>query len=764
MQNPKPIKKLFNLRILLLIVTMLTLLLLALFPWKTAKYMEQQDANLLREQFSSRLKTQYHQVLRQSKNNNDNILLLAQAMKEKGMRQTSRDLLEQKINVATLTPQQSKQYDLILLHNYISAYHASYDLIRDTSILKFKVRKQLQQLEKHNQLTNSELQTLAEISADFGLLPLAVKHYYQLANNKGSYQSQWYAEAGRWANQSAHYASAANAFKLAGNSLPQNTIYNKYTNNWLIASIKANQREKIKPFLQKIKQQAPKSLKKIEAFANISHQAGFYDISSQLFHYLAQHDTVAQKQRWYEKASYWSAKAEHYDTAARYLVNAEEITNNANEKWVIKQRLIDIYIKGGKPKLALSILLPLLKTTPKNYTLSHKAIHLALSTKNIEFARYLNKNHLKNSKNSLNALNNQVKIEIEDEKYAQAIYYIKKIIKITPNSIKPRLQWAQLEAHEGNYQLALELWQWVYSMSNKSEHLEKVIQLAQLNIKKSGLKTLQKISLQQDLPKQAIYDVFFHLVNSDQKKSAEQFLSHYLDTHNSERDLLETLAKWYSGNKHYTKSLKTWNKIEKYFGKTRRTGLNKFELLWSLKHKRQAHQLWVENKKKWNKHVNSRQLSIMAEIAWHYQHKEAALYYYNRLTNEHYKHALKDRVLQYTRIAILNKKLGRERTALSAYRKGFIKTRRTELLIKGLQLSFDLNDRYNFERLTKLAKKHKRLFRSKSRYWLLQAAHAQQHEQYNTALKHYKTVLSLRPKSSEARSAVKAIKQHLSSI
>jgi tetratricopeptide (TPR) repeat protein len=153
----------------------------------------------------------------------------------------------------------------------------------------------------------------------------------------------------------------------------------------------------------------------------------------------------------------------------------------------------------------------------------------------------------------------------------------------------------------------------------------------------------------------------------------------------------------------------------------------------------------------------------MAEIAWQYKRTKIALSYYNKLLKRRYKRSVKEYELQYMRVAILNEKLGRSSLALSTYRQGFIKTHRPDLLINGLQLSFDRHDMRNFSRLTTLAKKYKRQFRSKSRYWLLQAAYAQRNKDYRTALSYYKTVLSLRPKSREARSGIKAIRKYLRS-
>jgi predicted Zn-dependent protease len=761
MQQSNTQKKLFNLPILLLIITILLLLLFALFPWTTAQYMDQQTPDLLREQFSSSLKTKYYQILKDSVTDKKNILEVASSLRKKGLWQASTHLLTKKLVFLKLNEVQKRQYNLMLLANSIDAYHKASGLTQDNRQVLFKVRQQLQKLEHYNDFSQTELQTIAKTSADFGLLPLSVTFYYRLANQSAIDRSQWFSEAGKWANQSGDYSEAAKAFKLAGESLNPTANFNQYTEKWLTAMIKSNQFGEIKSFFSKIKNNIPTSLKAVEKLANIAIQAGFYHTSSYLFTYLALHDQISQKQRWYEKASYWSFKAENYHHAAKHLIKAEQITNSDKDRWAIQQRLIDIYVKGKKPEQALTVILPMLKKTPENRELADKAIQIALENKKISIAREFNQAYLKNNPHSLNALNNQIEIEMLDKKYVTAIHYIKRVINIMPNAIKPRQQWAQLEEHEGNYQLALELWQWIYKISKQPKHLQKMIQLAQGNIKKEGLETLQQIALQQELPRQAVYDVFFHLVNSEKKKSGEQFLKHYLDTHQTDKKLLETLAQWYAGENRYKKSLRTWQQMEKKFGSNNTSTLNRFELHWLLRHKRKAHQLWLKNKQQWMKKTNSKQLSMMADVAWQYQHKKIALFYYKKLINKKYKRSSKEWALQYSRIAILHEKLGHHKTALSTYRKGFIKTLKKDLLINGLQLSFGRYDKKNFKRLTALAKKHKRKFRSNSRYWLLQAASAQRDKHYKTALRYYRKVLLLRPRSREARRAVRSIKKHL---
>ena len=750
-------KKLFNLPILLLITAALLFLLFALFPWKTAEYLNLQGANSLKEQFSSRLKTEYFQMLNSSENTPNEVLTFAQSLKDNGLWENSILLLNKKIDISQINQQQQQKYALILLYNYIDAYHLS-DNKDSQSIYTNNIRKQLQTLENHKQFSNSELQTLAEFSSDFSLLPLASRFYYRLADKNMTHRSEWLSEAGRAFNHTENYTDASKAFKLASDSSKKETLYNKFTYDWLTALIKSDQLDRVKEFLTTIEYQLPDSPKIIEELTSICIQAGLPAKASNLFAYLAKND-LADQQRWYEKASYWASNAGNYDDATNYLTHAEKITLQDNDKWYIKQRQIDIYVKAEMPEQALELILPLIDSNPKNLKLINKAVNISLRNENLETASQLNKMYLEQDSNSLNALNRQADIEVSSKQYKQAINYLKRVIRITPDELKPRERWAHLEEQEGNHKVATDLWQWIYKYSNSNEHLQKVISIAQANINGDGLEILQKIALEEGLPKQATYDVFFQLIKENKKKLGEQFLLEYLTTHKPDRSLLKTLAKWYSGEKHYTKSLKTWLRLEQSYGVTRTTSLNKFELFWLLKKKRKAHKIWLKNKSYWNKKANRRQLAIMAEVAWKYKHHRQALSYYKRLIKKRYKRSLRERTFQYMRVALLQKKLGQPKAALSTFRKGFIRTSSPDLLINGLQLSFDRHDKHSFKTLTALTKTRRSRVKSRARYWLLQAAYAQRNKSYKTALRYYKRVLSLSPRSREARVGIRAIKK-----
>lgn len=761
MNSPNSPQQLFNVPLLLLITAALLALFFALFPWKTANYLEREDSLVLKEQFSSRLKTEYHQMLKNDSKNNHAVLALADTLGDKGLEEASIKLLEKKINQGTLNTAQQLQLDLILLKVKMNLYHKSSGLVKDNTIEKNAVKDQLQIVATYQNLSPAQMQSLAEASADFDLFPQAVSVYYQLADNNTTHRAEWLYEAGKWANQTRDYNEAANAFKLASESL-HSTTYTKYSDDWLNAAVNAQQHDQVSDFLKTLIQDIPNDPLIVEKLANISAQAGYPKIASKLFNHLSQHDETGQ-QRWLEKAAHWAKEGEDYQNATQLLTSANTYASTKKEKWVIQQKRIETHNKAKEYAEALAVILPLIESNPNNFRLSGEAVDIAIKAKNISIANRLNNINLENFPNSLDVLNRQVEIETLKEDYKTATNYLKRAIRISPKDIHLREKWAYLAEKQGDNQLATNIWQWVYKYTHDEKHLKKAIGIARNNISEEGLEELLQLSQTEDLPTQTVHDVFYHLIDNNHKRQAEAFLRNYIDTHTIEPSLLATLATWYGGEKQFTKALNAWGELETHFGRTNISSLNRFEMLWLLKRKRAAHKLWINNKSKWTRIANTSQLATMAEVAWTYKHNSNALSYYKKLLNKKYKGSSKDRALQYMRVALLQKKLGQQGNALSTFRTGFIRTANTDLLINGLQLSFDRQDNSNFRRFTALTKRYRSNVKAKPRYWLLQAAYSQRNKNYRTALKYYKKVLSITPNSREARIGVRAIKRTLKS-
>ena len=749
--------KLFNLPVLLLITVVLIGFFVLLFPWKSASFLGNQDSVSLKEQFSSRLQAEYHQLLRNPEANNQDVLTLAQSMTKKGLWEQSRSLVTERLNRSTLSTVQKKQLATIQLRNYLDAYYTASAAGENPEDQLIDVRQHLQFLDDYQNLRPKELKALAQASTNFGLLPQAVKIYYRLAEIDETNRAEWLAEAGRWAGHAGDPISSAAAFKEASELSQGTGRFNVYTYAWLKAASKAGQKEEIKEFLTETRYQLPQEPKALEALANASLEAGIPESASDLYAHLAKRDEPNNAQRWLEKAAHWAAETKSYNSASVYLKQAEALATTASGKWAINQRLIEVYIKDERQDKALDIIKPLIESNPENTGLVRKGVEIALLEKELGLARAWNKVHLKREPNSTKALLSQADIETLDENYAEASSFIKRVIKLNPDNMKFRERWAYLEEVQGNDALALQLWQWMYQQKSSDKYQQQVIRLAQANIDGDGLKLLMDLSRQQPLPTQTVNDIFFYLAKNGQKPQAVDFITDYSAQHGPIRELLETLANWLGSEKQYAKAITIWKQLEQSFGNSTEYSLHRFELHWALEQKDQAMALWRSHQTDWLAIATPSQVAIMAEVAWSYEQHTAALSYYQLLIKDSDKSKIKERVLYHTRIALLYGKLNQPQAAINAVKRGFMETSDVNLILSGLQITFDAKDYRGFSQLLTLSKEQSSRFAKEPRYWLLQAVVANQQKRYADAASLYQKVLALNPSSKDAIEGIRGI-------
>ncbi|PWQ96356.1 tetratricopeptide repeat protein [Leucothrix arctica] len=749
--------KLFNLPILLLITVVLIGFFVLLFPWKSASFLGDQDSAALKEQFSSRLQAEYHQLLRNPDADNQDVLTLAQSMTKKGLWEKSRSLISERLNVSILSSSQKKQLATIELRNYLDAYYTASASGDNPDEQRIDVRQHLQLLEDYQNLKPKELKALAEASTNFGLLPQAVKIYQRLAEIDTENRAEWLAEAGRWAGHAGDPISSAAAFKEASEISQGTGRFNVYTYAWLKAASKAGQKQEIKDFLTETRYQLPQAPEALEALATASLEAGIPESASDLFAHLAKRDTPDKAQRWLEKAAHWAAETESYDNASHYLKQAVALASTPSSKWAINQRLIEVYIKDKRQDLALDIIKPLIESNPSNTGLVRKGVEIAVLEKELGLARAWNKVHLEREPNSTKALLSQTDIETLDENFVEASSFIKRVIKLNPKNLEFRERWAYLEEVQGNDALALQLWQWMNQQKSSDKYQKQVIRLAQANMDGEGLKILMDLARQQPLPTQTVNDIFFYLTKNGQKTQGVNFISDYSAQHGPIRELLETLANWLGSEKKYAQAITIWKQLEQSFGNSTKYSLHRFELHWALGQKEQALTLWKNHQTDWLAIAKPSQVAIMADLAWSYEQNTAALSYYQRLIKASDKSKIKERVLYHTRISLLYGKLNQSQAAIKAVRLGFMETSDVDLMLSGLQLTFDAKDFRGFTQLLTLSKEQSSRFAKKPRYWLLQAAFANQQKRYADAGALYQKVLALNPNSKDALDGIRGI-------
>ncbi|MGB1310579.1 MAG: tetratricopeptide repeat protein, partial [Leucothrix sp.] len=762
--NSNHSQQLFTKPILALIAIVLIGFLLLLFPWKSASFLDKQAPSNLKEQFSSRLLTEYHEALRQTNLTNQQALLLASQLTQKGLWKQSGELLNEKLKQPTLSDEQKKQLSTIQLRNYLDAYYTAAASGEDFDNTQQNVRQHLQDLEDYQNLSNNELIALAKASTNFGLLPQAVKIYSRLAEVDIPQQAKWLAEAGRWSAHAGDPVSAAKAFKAASQLVSGNDHYNAYTYAWLKAANKAGQRDEVKAFLDEAKYPLPSSVNALVLLANASLEAGLPESASDLFGHLAKQDSPENAQRWLEKAAHWAAETKSYAKAVNYLKQAHELTSVDSDHWSINQRMIEFYVKDEQPDAALAIISPMIKANPSSVSLLKKGIELSILEKDIPMARRWNQRYLAMQPKSLDALIGRADIETLDEDFPTANNYIKRAVKIAPKDFKLRERWAYLEETQGNEKLALQLWQWMHEQTNKAKYQQQIIRMAQADLQGKGLPLLLKLSQKTELPTQAVSDVFFHLSKQKDNTKAEQFILNHMEQYGTDQKLMQNLAQWYGSKQRHPEALTTWNSIEKRYGLNPEQNLLRFELYWATEDTDRTFQLWRNHHTQWVSLAKPHQLAIMAEVTWRYQQPRSSLAYYKTLLKLTPKQKPKARIFYHTRIALLHNNLKQYPQALSAFKRGFMETANADLLLNGLQATLDAKQYAGFNQLLELSREQTSLFANNPRYWLMQAAVASQQLQYAQALPLYNKALTLQPDSKEALAGIKSINTVLTDV
>jgi len=278
-------KKLFKPQILILILVILTVFLLALFPWKTAHYLNSYEATVLKDQFSSRLKTKYYQLLSKKNISAIEVLFHAQTLANKSLWIYSRDLLNKKLLLSQLNKDQLKDYELVVLNNNIGLYYESKN-DKERQKLKQSIRQQLLKITRFNDFSTKSLQHLARYGTAFELYLLASKLYEKLAYKSLRLKPQWFAQAGKLANQGGDDVKAASLFKSALNSTKSVKNSNIYIESWLSALIRAKQFSDIKAFLNTVKEKPNQYLYNLGTIAKVSAESGYPSIASYLFKHL----------------------------------------------------------------------------------------------------------------------------------------------------------------------------------------------------------------------------------------------------------------------------------------------------------------------------------------------------------------------------------------------------------------------------------------------------------------------------------------------
>jgi hypothetical protein len=581
--QPSP-RSLFSLPVVLLLVAAVSLILLFLYQNASKQLPVEPAAETLKGQFADRWQAQFQQMLSADKPEPVAVVELAGQLSAKGYWRESAQLLAEKLPPPFPAALEQRVAGLKLKNSLDAYYTANTADAQSVTDTRLDVRAQLQNLGDTRQMDAETLATLAKQSADFGLLPQAATLYAQLAGRPDALNnSQWWAEAARWAAQAGDAVTAAS---YARNALEQATSEDEtrlYTYAWMEQALKAGQQEAVAAHIAQTSAQANSSAD-LQQLATISQRLGRPELSSQLYAQLAQQD-ASNQQAWYEKAAYWAEQAGQLPQAAQFLEQALALTTEPGQAHALRTRLLNLWAKAEQPGKALAVTKQLLTPDTGDWSLLEKGVFTALAAKDIQQASEWNQHYLKLHPEQADAFLRQADIEIMAEDFAQAAPYLKEAVRLEPDNILFRERWAFVAERNGDKALALDLWAWLYERTGKPEYRRSQVQVAHAEPQGKRLAFLRELAQTQALPGNTAQEVFYALA-AQSPDEAETFMQDYLQRHSiPDRQAWQLLADWQVWQQRQPQALATWEQLEATLGADTQSRLMRMQLHWELKQK-----------------------------------------------------------------------------------------------------------------------------------------------------------------------------------
>jgi hypothetical protein len=734
-------KTVFSLPMVILLIGVVGLILLLLYQQSSKQFIPGQSSELLKQQYADRRQAEFQQMLHaQEVVIPDAVLKLATELAENGYGQESEQLLTEKLPYPAPSEVAQPVAELRLKNSLTAYYTANLAGDKDVPARLLDVRARLQSLGDPQQVDVETLASLAKQCADFGLLPQAASLYANLALRDGSKQSEWWAEAAKWASQGGDELSAETYLHNALQQATDPNAVRLYTYAWLKQAIKAGKQQEVEAQMRETAPQLANTSADLQQLASISEALGRPELTSDLYASIAEQD-APNRQKWLEKTAYWAERAELYPKAATTLQQALDVTTSPSEIHALNMRLLELWMKAKQPAQAVNIAQRLLDPQTGDWDLLEKGINVALAAKDISQAQDWNKRFLEFNPNDAKAYLRQTDIEILAKDFPEAAKYIKEAVRLDPDNTLMRERWAYIAERNGDKSVAMDLWQWLYEHTGDAKFRRNLVQTAHGSQEGRGLDYLVQMAQTQTLPSATVMSVFSALA-AKSPEQGESFMRDYLErNHVTDMSLWQYLSDWQLGQQRLDQALDTWQRAEASVGASAQTRLARLQILWQLQQPEQAGAILASLDDQQVEAATPYQLEILSELSWQQKDYAHAVAWYSRLLERAKPDtAMASRVLWYSRIAEAYKATGQLDAALQTLQTAWQGTQQPELLLNALQMAIEAKQPDVANQWVALAEQGEN-FELQGRYWLLRAQLASQQNQTEQARQFYQHLL-----------------------
>jgi polysaccharide biosynthesis protein PelB len=448
------------------------------------------------------------------------------------------------------------------------------------------------------------------------------------------------------------------------------------------------------------------------------------------------------KMMWWALAGKWARASSQPELASIYYSNAYHAAENLKNGFEYAGLSVISAMEASQYNLAIKYLDEYLTSYPENKYFLETAVSINSMLGNLEKETYWNKklwlhHGQRNEKITLRQLD--LELALGHLQHARKFSY--RLVSIRPGNKKYRLRLAQLEEWTGHPVAAQKQWKILAKTSKVPYEDEQVLRLAIMNFdEQSTVDALNEISKNRKLTKEEMLEKVYSYERQGEPIFSQIALDEYLSENPDDKEKWFILAGLYENQNDYDGAVKTWGRIEQYFGDETQAAIRQVELHWDYQQHEKAYFKAISLDKDFTKIKSTYHVEILAELGWRFKDSE--------LLRKSSKEVLvrdNKNDLAYERLLILADEDRDVDQAVILAEKAWKNTGNAIYLRMAIQTAIEENNRPHIEYLLGIALKNKNNINDLVDYVLVMAELEDKNENFISAAKYFEYAMRLSP-------------------
>ncbi|MDX8389572.1 MAG: tetratricopeptide repeat protein [Mariprofundaceae bacterium] len=481
-----------------------------------------------------------------------------------------------------------------------------------------------------------------------------------------------------------------------------------------------------------------------QRLATLMLQGGMTTLAADIYLRLAVADADHQVD-WLRDASKWFVASGKNSEAGQTQLKIARISGKSEDA----ELAMDYMLAANQSGKIIQLLPDFMAAFPDNRALLLKGLEASLAINEAAVAIDWGSRWLENNPDDIGIMEKQVQLELGAGHPELAHPWAKKIVQLKPNDIETRRSLAKISEWSGLHKEAYDQMQWLNKHAPSRGTLVKTTSLAyQLRDYKSAETLLHQAKETYGMTPKLMGDLVWVQEKLGQPEYSEKSRVTYLSKTPEDRHAWEGLAvlREYLGN--LKESEDTWLEVEKRFGKSETTLINRARMLVSTDRALDALMIMRSYAHMYAPAL-TRFWKIYGDISWGLEYHKDAFFAYSWLWDSE-----EGGSLEAQRLMILARERGDIETTLRVSMKAWELYQDPNILLLALESAVLMSRWQDVERLVHYAEKRITVFRSSPRYWMVHARWSQYQNNFEAAERDFQSALKLSPGTIGARAGL----------